>query len=126
MDAKLNSAVKKLGCTQIPGIEEVNLFKEDGNVIHFSSPKVQASIQANTFIISGNSAVKGIQELLPSIISQLGNENIEAMKAMMGANPAMGGAGAGAAAAEAESESDSDDDDIPDLVDNFEDESNKA
>ena len=31
-DRKLIAAVKKLGATNIPGIEEVNLFKEDGKV----------------------------------------------------------------------------------------------
>lgn len=40
-DRKLNAAVKKLGATNIPGIEEVNLFKEDGKVVHFVNPKVR-------------------------------------------------------------------------------------
>ena len=38
-DAKLSTTLKKLGATNIPGIEEVNLFKEDGKVIHFVNPK---------------------------------------------------------------------------------------
>jgi hypothetical protein len=37
-DKKLNSTLKKLGVQSIGGIEEVNLFKNDGNVIHFSKP----------------------------------------------------------------------------------------
>ena len=65
-DAKLSTTLKKLGATNIPGIEEVNLFKEDGKVIHFVNPKVQASITANTYIISGPSETKPLQELLPS------------------------------------------------------------
>ena len=36
----LTSALKKLGANQIPGIEEVNMFTDDGNVIHFRNPKV--------------------------------------------------------------------------------------
>uniref|UniRef100_A0A1I8HKV2 Transcription factor BTF3 n=1 Tax=Macrostomum lignano TaxID=282301 RepID=A0A1I8HKV2_9PLAT len=39
----------------IPGIEEVNMFKDSGEVIHFNNPKVQASLQSNTFAISGQS-----------------------------------------------------------------------
>ena len=37
---------------------QVNLFKDDGNVIHFASPKVQASIAANTYVVSGNAETK--------------------------------------------------------------------
>ena len=37
----------------IPAIEEVNLFTADGRVVHFSSPKVQASIAANTYVVTG-------------------------------------------------------------------------
>ncbi|RLN46206.1 hypothetical protein BBJ29_004714 [Phytophthora kernoviae] len=47
-DKKLGATLKKLGVTPIPGVEEVNLFKADGQVIHFQSPKVQASIASNT------------------------------------------------------------------------------
>jgi NACalpha-BTF3-like transcription factor len=68
-DAKLSTTLKKLGATNIPGIEEVNFFKEDGKVIHFKNPKVQASIAANTYIISGPSETKPLQDLLPSIVS---------------------------------------------------------
>ena len=45
-DAKLSVALKKLGATNIPAIEDVKLFKEDGKVIHFENPRIQASIQA--------------------------------------------------------------------------------
>ena len=38
-DKKLGSTLKKLGVSGIPGIEEVNLFKENGEVIHFVNPK---------------------------------------------------------------------------------------
>ena len=38
----------------IQGIEEVNMIKDDGRVLHFTNPKVQASLSANTFAISGN------------------------------------------------------------------------
>ena len=32
-----------------PSIFQVNMFKEDGEVLHFASPKVQASVGANTY-----------------------------------------------------------------------------
>ena len=40
-DKKLQSQLKKLQINPIPGIEEVNMFKDDGSVLHFSAPKVR-------------------------------------------------------------------------------------
>mmetsp|Transcript_3843 Transcript_3843/g.8067 ORF Transcript_3843/g.8067 Transcript_3843/m.8067 type:complete len:158 (+) Transcript_3843:247-720(+) len=112
-DRKLTAALKKLGATNIPGIEEVNLFKEDGKVIHFVNPKVQASIGANTYIVSGPSETKPLQDLLPSIVSQLGVDNLSQLQNL-------------AAAHKGASEAD-DDDDVPDLVEgNFEEVSETA
>lgn len=120
-DAKLNTALKKLGATNIPGIEEVNFFKEDGKVIHFKNPKVQASVAANTYIISGHSETKPLQELLPNIVSQLGMDNLAALQNMGAA--AQGGA---AMPTVQEGDDDDDDDDVPDLVEgNFEEVSEK-
>jgi nascent polypeptide-associated complex subunit beta len=119
-DVKLTAALKKLGATNIPGIEEVNLFKEDGKVIHFVNPKVQASIGANTYIVSGAGETKSLQELLPSIVSQLGMDNIAQLQA------AMTGQGMGAGPSAIPEGDDEDDDDVPDLVDgNFEEVSEK-
>lgn len=119
-DAKLGTTLKKLGATNIPGIEEVNFFKEDGKVIHFKNPKVQASIAANTYIISGPSETKPLQELLPSIVSQLGMDNFSALQNMAAQ------AGGPAAATIPEGEEEDEDDDVPDLVEgNFEEVSEK-
>lgn len=38
-DKKLTAAIKKLNVQAIPGIEEVNMFKQDGKVIHFKDAK---------------------------------------------------------------------------------------
>jgi NAC domain len=38
-EKKVKATLKRLGVNDIPGIEEVNLFKEDGTVIHFVNPK---------------------------------------------------------------------------------------
>merc|ERR1719343_78761 len=142
-DAKLSAALKKLGATNIPGIEEVNLFKEDGKVIHFVNPKVQASIAANTYIASGPCDTKPLQDLLPGIVSQLGMDNIQQLQSAMagaggaGGMPGMGSgmpgmgagmpgmgsmAGVGDMPSMGGADDDDDDDDVPDLVDgNFED-----
>lgn len=34
------------------------MIKDDGQVIHFNNPKVQASLAANIFAITGNAEVK--------------------------------------------------------------------
>lgn len=43
-DKKLQGALKKLNVQPITGVEEVNMFKEDGNVLHFSAPKGGSSL----------------------------------------------------------------------------------
>ena len=42
-DKKLQTSLKKLNVQPIQAIEEVNMFKEDGNVIHFAAPKGETS-----------------------------------------------------------------------------------
>ena len=34
--------------------------------MHFGAPKVQASINANTFVVSGPSSVKSADEMIPA------------------------------------------------------------
>jgi len=121
-DVKLSAALKKLGATNIPGIEEVNFFKEDGKVIHFVNPKVQASIAANTYIISGHNETKPLQDLLPSIVNQLGMDNLSQLQNLAAQ---AGGEGVGIPGMP-EVDDDDDDDDVPDLVEgNFEEVSEK-
>ncbi|KAG7273734.1 hypothetical protein CRUP_001814 [Coryphaenoides rupestris] len=57
-DKKLQFSLKKLGVNNISGIEE-------GTVIHFNNPKVQASLAANTFTITGHAENKQLTEMLP-------------------------------------------------------------
>jgi len=64
-DKKLQNSLKKLSVNTIPGIEEVNMIKDDGSVVHFNNPKVQASLAANTFAVTGQAENKQITELLP-------------------------------------------------------------
>ncbi|CAI4229214.1 unnamed protein product [Auanema sp. JU1783] len=79
-DKKLQSNLKKLSVTNIPGIEEVNMIKDDGTVIHFNNPKVQASVPANTFSITGGAENKQITDMLPGILNQLGPESLTHLK----------------------------------------------
>ncbi|KAJ1638552.1 transcription factor [Pavlovales sp. CCMP2436] len=117
-DKRLQNTLKRLGVNTIPAIEEVNLFKDNGTVIHFTNPKVQASIAANTYVISGHAETKKLQDLLPGIINQLGPDNLDALKKVAQDQQFPGGSKGGAA-------DDDDDDDMPELVDNFEATANK-
>eukprot|EP01089_Gocevia_fonbrunei_P022005 TRINITY_DN872_c0_g1_i1.p1 TRINITY_DN872_c0_g1~~TRINITY_DN872_c0_g1_i1.p1 ORF type:complete len:334 (+),score=115.22 TRINITY_DN872_c0_g1_i1:109-1110(+) len=107
-EKRLTNTLKRLGVQQIPGIEEINFFKDDGNVIHFANPKFQASGAANTYVVSGRAETKSIQELLPGILDQLPSNSFPGglgKFAEVFKNSLAGNAGA--------------DDDIPDLVENF-------
>eukprot|EP00929_Paragymnodinium_shiwhaense_P068749 TRINITY_DN3463_c0_g1_i1.p2 TRINITY_DN3463_c0_g1~~TRINITY_DN3463_c0_g1_i1.p2 ORF type:complete len:158 (+),score=69.45 TRINITY_DN3463_c0_g1_i1:77-550(+) len=115
-DKQTQAQLKRLGANPIPGIEEVNMFKEDGTIIHFANPKVQAAVQANTFVVSGNGETKKMEELLPGIISQLGPDSMMNLKRIAESFAAAGGA------AKAE---EGGDEDIPDIGENFEDVSKK-
>merc|ERR1712028_330114 len=61
-DKRLQNTLKRLGINSIPAIEEVNLFMDSGEVIHFTNPKVQASIAANTYVIIGVAETKKLQD----------------------------------------------------------------
>merc|ERR1711864_14855 len=99
-DKKLQSALKKMSVNSIPGIEEVNMIKDDGTVLHFNNPKVQASLSANTFSVNGAFETKQLTEMLPGILSQLGAEGLTNLRQMaqvmnagrgiMGADPQEG------------------------------------
>ncbi|RNA14722.1 Transcription factor BTF3 -like protein [Brachionus plicatilis] len=79
-DKKLQSSLKKLTVNHIPGIDEVNMFKDNGEVINFVNPKVQASLTSNIFAISGHSETKPLTEMLPTIMQQLGGDNMFNLK----------------------------------------------
>jgi nascent polypeptide-associated complex subunit beta len=158
-DKKIGATLKKLGCTAIPDIQEVNMrgpgvdsarpgrrrfaparrkrptekkhtisrprFTKEGEVIHFGQPRVQASIGANTFVVSGATDTKRLEQLMPGIMSQLGPENEPAIKKiqeMMGATGMSMGqmADPNRSNLEGSDDSDSDDGDIPELVEDFE------
>jgi len=115
-DKKLQSSLKKLAVSNIPGIEEVNMIREDGQVIHFNNPKVQASIAANTFAITGHAETKQITELLPGILNQLGSESLANLKKLA---TSVTSGGLGDTTGPSTGDIDEDDDEVPDLVENF-------
>lgn len=122
-DKKLQSSLKKLSVNTIPGIEEVNIIKNDGTVIHFNNPKAQASLPTNTFAITGHGENKSISEMLPGILTQLGPQDLNQLKKIASQFVNKGGVnldGSLGASVAAQAVS-NDDDDVPDLVDNFED-----
>ncbi|CAJ2638962.1 unnamed protein product [Trifolium pratense] len=107
-DKRLQSTLKRIGVNAIPQIEEVNIFKDDV-VIQFLSPKVQASIAANTWVVSGTPQTKKLQDILPNIIHQL--DNLENLKKLAEQYQKQAPAGADATAVQED-----DDDAVPDLV----------
>merc|ERR1712173_333568 len=116
-DKKLQSSLKKLSVNSIPGIEEVNMIKDDGTVIHFNNPKVQASLAANTFAVTGHAENKQITEMLPGILNQLGAESLTHLKRL--ASNVSGGQGMGGMEGAGGAMDEEEDDEVPDLVENF-------
>ncbi|XP_043782202.1 transcription factor BTF3-like isoform X2 [Cervus elaphus] len=90
-DKKLQFSLKKLGVNNISGTEEVNKFTNQGRVIHFNNPKVQASLAANTFTITGHAETKQLTEMLPSIffflLNQLGADSLTSLRKLAEAVP---------------------------------------
>ncbi|KAL1304732.1 hypothetical protein AAFC00_003677 [Neodothiora populina] len=115
-DKKLQTTLKKMNVQPIQAIEEVNMFKSDGNVIHFAAPKVHAAVPSNTFAIYGNGEDKELTELVPGILNQLGPDSLASLRKLAESYQSM------QKGAEGEEKKDEDDDDIPELVEgeNFE------
>ena len=90
------------------------MIKDDGTVIHFNNPKVQASLAANTFAVTGHGENKQITDLLPGILNQLGAESLQHLKKLASNVPTADGVDGTLDAGK-----DDDDDDVPDLVENF-------
>lgn len=69
------------------------MIKDDGTVIHFNNPKVQASLSANTFAITGHAETKQLTEMLPGILSQLGADSLTSLRKIAEQFPRQGGLG---------------------------------
>mmetsp|Transcript_18004 Transcript_18004/g.29928 ORF Transcript_18004/g.29928 Transcript_18004/m.29928 type:complete len:148 (+) Transcript_18004:87-530(+) len=71
-DKKLQVILKKIGCNPIGGIESVDFFQENGNIIQIKNPQVQAAPNANTFVVTGAAETKSFKDLLPELLQQMG------------------------------------------------------
>ncbi|XP_069793220.1 transcription factor BTF3 isoform X1 [Narcine bancroftii] len=123
-DKKLQFSLKKLGVNNISGIEEVNMFTNQGTVIHFNNPKVQASLAANTFTITGHAETKQLTEMLPSILNQLGADSLTSLRRLAESLPKQSVDSKAPLASAVDSKAplasgEDDDDEVPDLVENF-------
>lgn len=78
-------------CTEVILAPQVNMIKDDGTVIHFNNPKVQASLSANTFAITGHAETKQLTEMLPGILSQLGADSLSSLRKLAEQFPRQGG-----------------------------------
>ncbi|KAF9420386.1 hypothetical protein BGZ94_009142 [Podila epigama] len=109
-DRKLQAALEKLSLTNLPYVEEVNMFLDAGNVINFRAPKVHAGASSNTYAIYGRGEEKELTELVPGILNQLGPDSLASLRKL--AESYKNTAAGQAALAE--------DDEVPDLVESFE------
>lgn len=66
------------------------MFTNQGTVIHFNNPKVQASLAANTFTITGHAETKQLTEMLPGILNQLGADSLTSLRRLAEAMPKPG------------------------------------
>uniref|UniRef100_A0A8C6Q7Z1 NAC-A/B domain-containing protein n=1 Tax=Nannospalax galili TaxID=1026970 RepID=A0A8C6Q7Z1_NANGA len=102
-DDKKLQFLKKLGVNSISGIEEVNMFTNQGTVIHFNN--------SNTFTITGHAETKQLTERLPSILNQLGADSLISLRRRAEALPKQSEDGKASLAT-------GEDDEVPDLVEN--------
>eukprot|EP01125_Pyxidicula_operculata_P016931 TRINITY_DN587_c0_g1_i2.p1 TRINITY_DN587_c0_g1~~TRINITY_DN587_c0_g1_i2.p1 ORF type:complete len:164 (-),score=45.40 TRINITY_DN587_c0_g1_i2:237-728(-) len=94
-DKKLQATLRRMGLNPIPGmiyltleipidptrntrllhdsgIDEVTFYHQDGNVRIFKTPKVQAAVAANTFVVTGQSTEKSLADLIPELAKSAG------------------------------------------------------
>jgi nascent polypeptide-associated complex subunit beta len=84
---KLQFSLEKLGVNNITGTEEVNMFTNQGTEIHLNNPKVQASLAANTFTITGHAETKQRTTMLPSFLNQLDADGLTCLRSRAKALP---------------------------------------
>lgn len=105
-ERKVMQTARKMGLNEFPPMDDVVMVMADGNARVFPTPRVQAALNANTFLITGGFETKPasqVKSLSPDIDADTLKRIAEEWKKLQ------------AKAAMAPSE-----DDIPDLVDNFE------
>ena len=81
---KMKAIEKKLGTAPLPDIAEVNLFREDGDVWHFSNPNIRGSIQNQVLVVSQAPELKNLKNNFAEFISHLGPKDLGKLKDMIG------------------------------------------
>eukprot|EP00919_Chromeraceae_sp_WS-2016_P056115 GHVR01133236.1.p1 GENE.GHVR01133236.1~~GHVR01133236.1.p1 ORF type:complete len:158 (+),score=39.12 GHVR01133236.1:155-628(+) len=107
-EKKLQSTLKRLNVNTISNCEEVNMFKDNGVLMQFMNPKVQANINANVYVITGISENKSYNGMQGDGHMYASGNNIQASDINQVVNSFNN------------KNNNNDDDDVPDLVDNFE------
>ncbi|KAJ4455069.1 putative transcription factor BTF3 4 [Paratrimastix pyriformis] len=73
-EKKIQATLKQCGASQIPSIDSVELFKDDGTVISFKQPKANANFNANMMAVSGHAETKSLTDFLMSLTQQHGDK----------------------------------------------------
>jgi len=122
-DKQLINTLKKLGANPIPGIEEVNLFRDNNTVITIKNPKVQTALACNTFSVAGVAVEKPISEVMPSFVNNMNSESLMQLRNLgnllnraRAEGKVGGGGGAGASGVGGAG---GNDDDVPVPAENF-------
>lgn len=56
------------------------MIKDDGSVIQFTNPKVQAALAANTYAVTGHGENKSLSDIVPNLLNLTGAENFAKLK----------------------------------------------
>lgn len=70
-DKKLQFTLKRLGVATISGIEEVLMMQDNGKLLQFTKPQVQAAVPANTYVVSGRCEERSSTFFANSMLSSL-------------------------------------------------------
>jgi nascent polypeptide-associated complex subunit beta len=79
-DKKIQAIAKKSGARKLGEVSEINIFKDDNNVVHIKKPTLEYSFKEKVSFVSGVAETKAIKDLLPGIIKQLGPKQFGFMK----------------------------------------------
>jgi nascent polypeptide-associated complex subunit beta len=79
-DKAIKGLYKRLGVQPIQQIDEVNMFKDDGSILHFANPEVHFNYQNHVVVVSGDNQTMTAKDLLPDIIAQLGPKQMHLLQ----------------------------------------------
>ena len=60
------------------------MFKDDNTVVHFKRPQIQFSVKENLMVVTGNPETKELKDMMPDILKQLGPQQYNFLKTIMG------------------------------------------